>query len=119
MAEGRPASWATRRSQVEELVLRHEREGIPYKRLASESGLPITTLYSWNRRLRLEKRGLGRQGELLAERKGFVEVKSAAAVPKVPNDGGIELLLASGLRIRVERDFEEATLKRLLLALGV
>ena len=119
MAEGRPVPWTLRRPQVEELVRRFEREGISYRQLAAEAGMPVMSLYNWNRRLRREKRGRERRDEVRPERKGFVEVKSAVALPRAPRDGVVELVLASGLRIRVERNFEEATLKRLLLMLGV
>jgi len=118
MADEQRVPWTLRRSQVEEISLRHERDGISYEQLAAEAGVSLVRLYGWNRRLRRERRDLLRRGKVEPKRKGFVEVKSTVARTSAPNGGGIELVLASGLRIRVERDFEEATLKRLLLLLG-
>jgi hypothetical protein len=47
-----------------------------------------------------------------------VELKAASGVQDAAPGGGVELVLTSGLRIRVEASFHEPTLKRLLMTLG-
>ena len=114
MARGPRIAWSERRAQVDELLKRHELGKVSFKQLAHEAGYPLPTLYSWIQRLR-------REGEESAVANGdsrprFVEL--AAAGNGEDSGGGIELVLASGMRVQLASSFDGATLKRLLLLLS-
>ena len=115
MADGRRMDWSLRRAQVEELVLRHERDGVAYKQLAIELKLPLPTLYAWTQRLKRERAEPSASAS--ASRAGFVELQAAGGAHD-SGFGGVELVLTSGLRIRLDASFHESTLKRLLMTLG-
>jgi hypothetical protein len=116
MADGKRVDWSVRRSQVEELVQRHERERVTYKQLAIDAGLQLPTLYGWIQRLAREQAASSPSASAL--RPSFVELKAAGGVHDSGLGGGVELVLPSGLRIRVDASFHEPTLKRLLMTLG-
>lgn len=114
MARGPRVAWSQRRAQVGELLKRHELLKVSFKQLALEAGFPLPTLYSWIQRLRRE----GDESEVVNGDPGPRFVELAASGQREERGGGIELVLATGVRIRVEPSFHEATLKRLLLLLG-
>jgi transposase-like protein len=118
MAHGKRVDWSTRRAQVEELVLRHERERITYQQLATEAGLKLPTLYTWIQRLRREKAAPSAPSAVAGSRSSFIELNAAGGVGDSDLRGGVELVLPSGLRIRVDANFHEAMLQRLLATLG-
>jgi transcriptional regulator with XRE-family HTH domain len=91
------------RSEYEVLLARKEAEGISYKQLAAETGIPESTLVLWLTRLRKER----------GDPTPFVEVR-----PEAPPRAGVEVLLASGHRVAVEPNFDEQTLVRVARALG-
>lgn len=97
-----------RREQIRRLLERREREGLTYTELARESGLSAGTLSWWSWRLRRGKRG--------HKGRNFVEL-----VPPERADGGaggeFEVVLRSGRRISLSREFDEAALVRLVKVL--
>jgi transposase-like protein len=118
MADGRRVKWSTRRGQVQELVLRHDRDGITYKQIARESGLPLPTLYAWIQRLQREQSVASSAAAMSGERSRFIELSAAGGVHGSDHQGGIEVVMPSGVRVRVDANFHEPTLKRLLATLG-
>jgi transposase-like protein len=117
MAYGKRVDWSTRRAQVEELVMRHERERITYKQLATESGLQLPTLYAWTRRLQRET-AASAPSAVPGSRSSFIELNAAVGMHDSDLRGGVELVMPAGLRIRIDANFHEATVKRLLAMLG-
>lgn len=91
------------RAKMERLLARKRREGLTYEELADESGVPASTLARWGSRL-----GQGR---------AFVEVETVEEDDQEELEleaAGLEVLLDSGHRIAIGRDFDAATLKRLV-----
>ena len=109
----RAVSWSQRRARVEELIARHEREKVSFKQIAAESGIVLPTLYSWIQRLRREQCTTTTR----SVQPGFVEL-GAAEVGGDEHSSGVELVLPSGLRVRLDASFHQPTLKRLLAALA-
>lgn len=91
------------RSEYEALLARKHAEGLTYKQLAADSGVPESTLALWASRLRRE-RG--------APSGAFVELRSTAA------EGGVELILQNGIRVGVRRGFDAQLLTDVVAALG-
>jgi len=86
------------------LLRGREREGLTYRELSGQTGISQASLYGWARRLREESKAA--QG-----RQGFVELR---VCERAAGAGAIEVFLASGRRLRVERGFDGETLGRLL-----
>jgi len=103
-------SWSERRARVAELLARHEREQVTFKQLAIEAGIVLPTLYAWVQRLRREQRG-----PVAGSARDFVELEASDGVRDA---SGIEIVLRSGLRVCIDADFHEPTLKRLLFVLA-
>ena len=97
-----------------ELMRRHDVDGMSYRELAASSGIKAPTLYGWIQRLRREASA----GGAVRIAAGFVELAAASRSTPIPCDSGIELVLASGMRVQLASSFDGATLKRLLLLLS-
>ena len=91
------------RSEYEALIARKHAEGLTYKQLAQVSGVPESTLVLWGSKLRHQR----------SEPVGaFVELKTTTA------EGGVELILQSGVRVSVRRGFDPQLLSEVVTALG-
>ena len=114
MAERARVPWSVRREQVADLRSRHERSGRPVRELARDAGLPVAAIYGWLKRLRQET-----LGDTAADRgAGFVEFVADSSM-SVPSTGWMaEVVLNSGLRIRVGERFDSDAVRRLVAALS-
>ena len=91
------------RSEYEALISRKHDEGLTYQQLADESGVPMSTLALWGRKLK--------QGKPTGA-SAFVELKTTAA------EGGVEITLRNGTKIGVRRGFDPQLLHDVVVALG-
>jgi transposase-like protein len=84
-----------------------QRSGKPVSVFAAEHGLDPQRLYSWRRRL----------GK--AERTTFKEliVRPAASISVAATGASFEIMLRSGVVVRVPQSFDAAALERLLVVL--
>ena len=92
------------RSEYEALLARRESEGLSYKQLSVETGIPVPTLAQ-------------RLGKLKKER----DAKSAfIELPPVygATASGVEVVLPSGSRVAVSRGFDAQVLQQVISALG-
>ena len=87
------------------LIARRVRRGLTWVEIAEESGVPLSTLHWWHRRLRVEARD-GRR------RSRFVEVEVEPATEA--EAGPIEVALRSGHRLLVPSGFDADDLRRLV-----
>ena len=85
------------REVYERLLTERDREGLTWTALSSRSGVPISTLQEWSRRLREESRP------------AFVEVGSVAVSAPV-----FEVDLAGGRRLRIPMRFDPDALRTLV-----
>jgi hypothetical protein len=94
--------------RMRRVLTRRERHGWSWAELSRRSGLPVWKLHWWSKRL---ERGApaGRVGH------AFVRVRVVA--PPRSGPAALEVVTASGVRIRVPADFDAAHLRRLLEAL--
>ena len=81
-----------------------QRSGKPVSVFASEHGLDPQRLYCWRRRL----------GKAEPTRFQELVVRSAPAISITDSDAPFELVLASGVIVRVPTSFNAAALERLL-----
>jgi transposase len=103
MDRGARATWATR-------VQRWRTSGLTAREFALGEDINPATLRWWSSRLRTARRdGAVSSAPALT----FVEVTHA------PASEPIEVVLVSGVRLRVPSDFDAATVDRLLDVLGV
>lgn len=98
-----------RREEVRRLLALRDREGLTYAELASRTGESPNALSWWAWRLRRETQ------DRRSER--FVEVEMVDD-NEGGRDAGLELLLIGGGRVRVERGFDEESLRRVVRALS-
>ena len=100
-----------RRSEIERLLARRRRNGLTFRELSEESGIPIPTLSWWSRKLSLESEETDSE-ELqdLVE----VEVLDDSTTPGV--EDAIEMRLGGDVRIRVPASVTESHLRRVLRA---
>lgn len=126
MARTSRAEWTKR-------VERWKDSGLTAKEFAAETGINASSLNCWSWKLRAEARQEG-QGHGVAEEieeastacsiaspTAFVELPVATArraAEPAPAPAMLELLLADDVRVRVPAGFDEATLKRVVRALG-
>src|SRR5688572_3455441 len=96
------------RQQMEALFARRQRQGLTWSALSEESGIPLSTLHQWHRRVREPDRG--------RRRRGFVAVAVTERVPAA-GDATIEVVLRSGHRVRVAAGFDPEHLRRVIVAL--
>ena len=94
--------------ELRRLLAVRKAKNLTFKQLAEESGVAVHVLHH---RAHQDDRAARAETD---ERVGFVEI--AAVLPEGIADrcSGIELLFDHGLRVRLERSFDEATLSRLL-----
>lgn len=91
------------RSEYETLIARKHEERLTYQQLADETGIPMSTLALWGRRLKPGNH---------AATSAFVELETTAA------EGGVEVILRNGVRIGVQRGFDPQLLSEIVNALG-
>lgn len=106
--ESMACTEARRRAHVEEQA----RSGLTVAAYCAGRGLSRWTLYEWRRRLRAERT------------RSFVPVTvvarpGATATPAVGSSAGVEVVLAGGRRLRLERGFDPATLSAAVETLEV
>ncbi len=89
------------------LLRRRDREGLTYARLALLTGESRHALSWWAWKLRHEERAL--------ERSSFVEL--AVEADSAGDSTGVEVLLANGRRLLVQRGFDDETLRRAVAVL--
>jgi hypothetical protein len=102
-----------RREEVRRLLVRRSAEGLTYRELSRESGIPAGTLAWWSSRLRAK--GAGEAGS-------FVEL--TAPISREPEHegsihvgSGLEVVLPGGRRLVVRPGFDESELMRLVRTL--
>ena len=83
-----------------------EASGLSLRAFASREGLNLGTLWSWKKRLRVERETATR----------FLPVVVSDSSARRAD--GFELALHDGMALRIPPDFDEATLTRLVRALG-
>lgn len=96
---------------IRHLLAEHEGSELSLAAFAREKGIAPYRLYDARRRSRLQRR----KRDLL-DRDAFAEVRVKDATD--PASAALELTLPSGYAIRLARDFDEVTLRRLLGVLG-
>ena len=102
------------RAEIEAQLARKEAEGLTYDQLSAVSGIPASTLARWGMWIGRERRQAAAASQAGSRR--FVEVvvpPSESAVERDPKSG-IERLVGGTHRIAIERNFDEATLRRLI-----
>lgn len=114
MAERARVPWSVRREQVAELMSRHEREGRPVRELAREAGLPVAAIYGWLKRFRQETA----RDAVADHGAGFVELVAESSADSASTVCMAEIVLGSGLRIRVGEHFDANAVRRLVAALS-
>ena len=85
-----------------ERIAAQQRSGIPVKQFCKEQGLTEYSFYAW--RKRLQERGLVR----------FALVERSARRPEHTAEAALELVLATGERLRISRGVDTATLRAVL-----
>lgn len=93
---------------MEALLTRRQRLGLTWGELGKESGVPLSTLYKWNRRLRVR----GARGK---KRRRFVAVQ--VMEPERSAGEPLEITLRTGHRIRVTPGFDAEHLRRVVAVL--
>ena len=86
---------------VREHVAAQMRSGLSVRRYCEQENLNVSTFYGWRHRARSA---------------AFIEVLPAAPGGHI-DDSGVEVLLDGHVRVRVSRDFDEATLVRVVRVL--
>jgi len=94
---------ASKTDQWRERIAEQERSGVSVRQFCKEQGLPEHSFYGWRKRLR--ERGLVRFA--------LVERGPTRTEPEV----GLELVLASGERLRIGAGVDATTLRTVLEAL--
>ena len=96
-------------TEIRRLLVLRRSEKLTFKQLAARSGVPTHVLSyraSQDRRTRKAE---------ASQVSAFVEVVAQPdPVPPSSRCSGVELLLSGGLRVQLDRDFDESTLTRLL-----
>ena len=95
---------------MERLLRRRERQGLTYRELCENSGIPIPTLSWWSRKLKRESEAQVRACELVP-----VEIVEDE-LPK--RDAAIEIVVADRLKLLVPPTASEAHLQRVLRAVA-
>lgn len=90
------------RTEMEALLTRKAEEGLTYQQLADESGIPMSTIAAWGRKLNPKPK-----------QEGFVELQ----LKEADRQASIWIESGAGLRIAIEPGFDESTLARVLRAL--
>ena len=97
-------------TEIRRLLALRRSEKLTFKQLAARSGVPMHVLS-----YRAGQESRARQAEA-SQASAFVEVVAQPDPVPAPSSrcSGIELLLSGGLRVQLDRDFDESTLTRLL-----
>jgi hypothetical protein len=107
-----------RRAEIQRWLEWRDRQGLTFKELSAESGVPVGTLAFWAWKLRQE-RGDGRRKRSASSeptRADFVELVPTG--PTLASTGSLEILLAQGRRIVVTGVVDEDQLVRVVRALA-
>ena len=94
-----------RRHQWRERIAEQERSGLPVRRFCEEHGLGEHSFYWWRKRLRKQ------------EPVRFALVERGPARPDPAGEAGLELVLATGERLRIGAGVDAARLRTVLEAL--
>ena len=99
------------RAEVRRFLELRETEGLTFKELAKRSGVPV---YVLNHRASQDRkaRRAEQDGAL-----GFVELVPSTenhASPMASSRSGIDLFLPGGIRVQLDRQFDELTMSRIL-----
>lgn len=100
------------RDEMAALLARREDEGLTWAALAEESGVPLSTLTYWRRKLEAND-----DAGAKASKQSFVELLVEPTDLPLPSTG-IDLVTPSGHRFSIGREFDADTLRRLLAALS-
>ncbi len=95
------------REEMEALLAMRESEGLTYRELAEQSGVPIFTLNYWAMKFRKESQVDAAEPELL--RVELLEQDMTHAIP---------IELSGGIRVLLEPEFDEHHLRRIVNALS-
>jgi len=90
-----------RREEMAGLLARREREGLSYRELSEQCGIPAATLSWWSHRLRAESRP------------AFAEVTVVDAEGSAGDSSGV-LIRVDDVTVEVARDFDAAVLARVI-----
>lgn len=95
---------------MERLLRRRERQGLSYRELSEESGVPIPTLSWWSRKLEREE----------AARVGACELVAIEVVDDEleKHEAAIEIMVGDKLRLLVPPTASEGHLRRVLRAVA-
>ena len=93
---------------MERWLRKRERQGLTYRELSEESGIPIPTLAWWSRRL-----------TEVPERRASCELVAVEVVEELPLEGvAIEIVCGEALKVVVPPGASEAHLARVLRAVA-
>ena len=93
---------------MERLLRRKDRQGLTYDQLSKDSGVPVSTLRWWKRRL-AEEASL-----TSAEREPGVRFVEATLAPVSPSEARYEIVLESGRRLVLDEGFEAGAVRTLI-----
>ena len=105
MTEAIEERTTTKSDQWRERLAEHERSGLTVKRFCEERGITQYSFYAWRKRLRAQ----GSVRFALVERSRVRQEPASAP--------GLELILVSGVRLRIGAGVDGATLRTVLEAL--
>ncbi|XXX73294.1 hypothetical protein WMF30_37165 [Sorangium sp. So ce134] len=99
-------------------VARWHKSGHSARVFAKQEGVNAGTLYSWSRRLGMQRSEYRKRSEK-ATLPALLPVVVAPAATTAPSSGApLEILLPDGAVVRVPPSFDETTLARVVRALG-
>jgi hypothetical protein len=100
-------------------VERWRDSGLSAKEFADETGVKANTLQNWGYRLAAERRRAQKESAPKSESVEWIEVTAPTKEREAEaSSERLELVLASGLTVRVPARFEAAALRRLLAVVG-
>lgn len=99
-----------RREQMRRWLSRRERQGLTFRALSLETGVPVGTLACWAWKLRNERRSAPAKRR---RQPPFVELVAEGE----RGDGRIEVVLRGERRVIVDADVDAAALARVVAAL--
>ena len=98
------------RAEYEALYERKLAERLTYEAIATDSGVPISTLQYWFRRFKAERGAAPATGDASA---AFVRLDVGES-----DASSVEILIRDEIRLRVKPGFDEQTVRRLVRVLG-
>lgn len=96
------------------MLARRERQGLTFRELSEQTGIPVGTLAFWAWKLR---QGSGRAQAKARRGEGFVELVATGEQDANDGAGSIEVVLSNGRRVLVHGEFDEARVLRMVQAL--